>query len=79
MHKPLKVIRPSPNPQIHDLEFRLYTLFDPTLDSLDVSMTMVLHPTHSHVLMHTHMIIGNFLSLLNHIDIGVFFHLSVFH
>jgi hypothetical protein len=35
-------------------------LFDPTLDSLDKSMTTVLHPMHSHVPLHTQMILGNF-------------------
>jgi hypothetical protein len=54
-------------------------LFDPTLHSLDVSMTMVLHPTHSHVLLHIYMIVGNFLRSPQQIDIGVFFHLPVFH
>ncbi len=38
----------------------LCTLFDPTLDSFDVSMTMVLHPTHSLVLLHIQMIASTF-------------------
>jgi len=46
---------------------------------LDVSMTMVLHPTHSQVLLHIYMIVGNFFCSLQHIDIGVFFHLPIFH
>jgi hypothetical protein len=33
------------NPHIHDPMFRWCTLFDPTLDFLDMSMIMVLHPT----------------------------------
>jgi hypothetical protein len=33
------------NPHIHDLVFQLCTLFDPTLDSPNMSMTMVLHLT----------------------------------
>ncbi len=40
--------------------FWLCTLFDPTLDSLGVNMTMVLHPTHLHVPLRTQMILGNF-------------------
>jgi hypothetical protein len=60
MHKFLKVIWLPLNPKIHDFMFRLCTLFDPTLDFLDVSMTMVLHPTHSHVPLHVNMIIRNF-------------------
>jgi hypothetical protein len=40
--------------------FRLFTLFDPTLDSLDVNMTMVLHPTHSPMPLHIQMIVSNF-------------------
>jgi len=40
--------------------FRLCTLFDPILDSLDVNMTMVLHPTHSPMRLHIQMIVGNF-------------------
>jgi hypothetical protein len=38
----------------------MYTLFNPTLDSLDVNMVVVFHPTHSPVPLHTQMIIGNF-------------------
>jgi hypothetical protein len=60
MHKPLKVIRSFPDPHIPDLVFRLCALFDPTLDSLDVSTIMVLHPTHSPMPLHTQMILGNF-------------------
>ncbi len=60
MHKPLKVTRSSPNPQIHDPVFQLGTLVNPTLDSLDVSMIAVLHPTHSPMPLHTQMILGNF-------------------
>ncbi len=37
------------------------TLFNPTLDSLYMSMIMALHPTHSLVPLHTQMIVGNFL------------------
>jgi hypothetical protein len=48
------------NPQTHDLMFRLCTLFDPTLDSLVVSVSVVLHPTHSPMPLHTQMIVGNF-------------------
>jgi len=40
--------------------FQLCALFDPTLDSFYVSMTIVFHPTHLHALLHTHMIVGNF-------------------
>jgi hypothetical protein len=61
MHKLLKVIEPSLNPQIHDLVFRMRTLFDPIVDSFEVSMNVVLHPTHSLMPLHTQMIIGNFL------------------
>jgi len=61
MHRPLKVIWSSPNPHIHDPVFWRCTLVYPALDSLDVNMTTVLHPTHSLVLMHTQMILGNFL------------------
>ncbi len=50
--------------QIHDLMFRLCTLFDPTLDSLDVSMILVPHPTHSPMPLHIQMIVGNFLQSL---------------
>jgi hypothetical protein len=53
MYKPLKVIWPSLNPHIHDLMFQLCTLFDPTLDSFDVSMNVIFHPTHSFVPLHT--------------------------
>ncbi len=60
MLRPLKVIWLPLNPQIHDHVFQLCTLFNPTLDSLDVNMTVVLHPTHSHVPLHTQMIEGNF-------------------
>jgi hypothetical protein len=60
MHRPLKVIQPFPNPHIHDPVFWLCTLFDPTLDSINVSMIVVLHSTHSHVPLHIQMIIGNF-------------------
>jgi hypothetical protein len=35
-------------------------LSDPTLDSLDVNMIVVLHPTHSPMPLHTQMILGNF-------------------
>ncbi len=41
--------------------FQLCTMVDPTLDSLDVSMNVVLHPMHSHVLLHTQWILVNFL------------------
>ncbi len=61
MHRPLKVTWSSLNPHIHDPMFRLCTLFNPTLDSLDVNMIAVFHPTHSHVPLHTQMILGNFL------------------
>jgi hypothetical protein len=40
--------------------FQLCTLFDPTLDFLDVSMTVVLHLTHSPMLLHIQMIVSNF-------------------
>ncbi len=40
--------------------FQMCTLFDPTLNSLNVSMIAVLHPTHSHVPLHIQMIVGNF-------------------
>ncbi len=40
--------------------FRLCILFDPTLDSFDVNSNVVLHPTHSPMLLHTQMIVGNF-------------------
>jgi len=40
--------------------FRLSNLFDPTLDSLDVSMIVVLHPTCSPMPLHIQMIMGNF-------------------
>jgi hypothetical protein len=60
MHKPLKVTYSSPNPHIHDLVFQLCAFFYPILDSLDVTMTEVLHPTHSFVPLHTQMIVGNF-------------------
>jgi hypothetical protein len=59
MHRPLKVFWLPLNPHIHDPMFQLCTLFDPTLDSLDVIMTMVLHPTHSPILLHIQMIVGN--------------------
>jgi len=36
-------------------------LFYPTLDSLDVNMIAILHPTHSLMPLHTQMIVGNFL------------------
>jgi hypothetical protein len=52
MHGPLKVTQSSLNPHIHNLVFWQCTLVDPTLDSLDVCMTMVFHPTQ--------MILGNF-------------------
>jgi hypothetical protein len=61
MHKLLKVIWLPLNPHIHDLVFQLCTLFDLTLNFFDVSMIMVLHPTHSHVPLHIQMIIDNFL------------------
>ncbi len=60
MHKPLKLIQLSPNPHIHDIVFRLYILFVLIIDSFDVSMTVVFHPTHSLVPLHTQMIMGNF-------------------
>ncbi len=60
MHIFLKVIWLPLNPQIHDLVFWLCTLFDPTLDLLNGNTTVVLHPTHSHVPLHIHMIISNF-------------------
>jgi hypothetical protein len=41
--------------------FWLCILFNPTLDSLYVSIIMVPHPTHSHVPLHIQMIMGNFL------------------
>jgi hypothetical protein len=40
--------------------FQQCTFFYPTLDSFDVSMTMVLRPTHSPMPLHTQMTIGNF-------------------
>ncbi len=40
--------------------FWLCALFDPILDALDASMNKVLHPTHSHVLLHTQIILDNF-------------------
>jgi hypothetical protein len=40
--------------------FRLCALFNPTLDSLHVSMTTVFHPMHSLVPLHIQMILGNF-------------------
>jgi len=40
--------------------FRLCTKFNLTIDSFNVSMTVVLHPTHSLVPLHNQMIIGNF-------------------
>ncbi len=43
MHRPMKITWSSPNPQIHDHVFWLYALFDPTLDSFDKSMIVVLH------------------------------------
>ncbi len=61
MHTPLKILSPSPNPHIHDHMFQLCTLFDPTLDSFDVIMTVVFHPTHSLLPLHIQMIVGNFL------------------
>jgi hypothetical protein len=61
MHKLLKVIWLPPNPQIYDPMFQLCTLFDPTLDFLDVNMIVVFHPTHSPMFLHIQMIIGNFL------------------
>jgi hypothetical protein len=48
------------NPHIHDLVFQLCTLFDPTMDSLDVNMIVVFHPTHSLVPLHIQMIINIF-------------------
>jgi hypothetical protein len=41
--------------------FWLCTLFDPTLNTLDVNMTTILHPTHSPVPFHIQMIVGNFI------------------
>jgi hypothetical protein len=35
------------------------TLFDRTLDSFDVNMTIVFHPTHSPMPLHIQMIINN--------------------
>ncbi len=75
MHKPLKVTWSSPNPHIHDLVFWLCTLFDPTLDSFNVSMIMVRHPC-LYILKWSWVI---FFNLLKHINIGVFIHLLVFH
>jgi hypothetical protein len=40
--------------------FRLCALFDPTLDSLDVSMIVLLHPMHSPMPLHIQMMLGNF-------------------
>jgi hypothetical protein len=40
--------------------FLLCALFDLVLDALDVSMTIILHPTHSHVLLHIQIVLGNF-------------------
>jgi hypothetical protein len=60
MHKPLIVTKSSPNPHIHDFVFCLCALFDPTLDSLDKSMTTLLDPTNSPVLLHIQMILDNF-------------------
>jgi hypothetical protein len=59
--------------------FGLCSLFDPTLDFLDVNMIVVFHLTHSPMLLHIQMIVGNFPQSLQHIDISVFFHLPVFH
>jgi len=59
MHKLLKVIWLPLNPHIHGPWFQLYTLFDPTLDFLNVSMTMVFHPIDSHVPPHIQMILGS--------------------
>ncbi len=64
MHRLLKVIWLPLNPQIHDPWYGLCTLFDPTLDFLNVNMTMVFHPTHSPVPLHIQMILGNFLRSL---------------
>jgi hypothetical protein len=44
--------------------FWLYTLFDPTLDSFDVSMIMVFHPTHSFMPLHIQMIMVIFFQSL---------------
>jgi hypothetical protein len=44
--------------------FWLCTLFDLILNSFDVSMIVVHHPTHSLVLLHTQMIISYFLQSL---------------
>jgi hypothetical protein len=60
MHKPMKIIWPSSNLQIHDPMFWLCTSFDPTLDSLDVSMTVVFQPTHSPMPLHNQMNVGFF-------------------
>ncbi len=60
MHKPLKVTWSSSKPHIHDPMFWRCALFDPTLNTLDVSMIAVLHPTHSPMPLHTQMIVGNF-------------------
>ncbi len=40
--------------------FQLCTLFDPILDSLDVSMITILHQRHSPMPLHTQMIVANF-------------------
>jgi hypothetical protein len=37
----------------------MYTLFDPILDSFDVSLIAVLQPTHSPMLLHIQMIMVN--------------------
>jgi hypothetical protein len=60
MNRPLKITLSSPNLDIHDPLFWLHALFDPTLDSLDKSMTTILHPMHSLMPLHIQMILGNF-------------------
>jgi hypothetical protein len=45
--------------------FWLCTLFDPILDSFDVSMITVFHPKHSPMPLHIQMIMVNFLQSLH--------------